>query len=94
MPSVTCSGSGSTVDDVAAHARAVAVDDAATNGTGMPGAANDTIVNARTSPSVGHVGLAERRAEARRARVAAVEEPRAAAVHSFATRCGSSPSTR
>ena len=31
---------------------------AATNGTGMPGAANDTMVNARTSPSVGDVDLA------------------------------------
>ena len=50
---------------------------AATNGTGMPGAASDTIVNARTSPLVATDDVAELGAEAVRARVAPVEVPRA-----------------
>jgi hypothetical protein len=66
----------------------------ATNGTGTPGAANATIVNARSSPVVGtatglnsvlsHAAHALRRSKNRAPQL----------VHSLARRWGSSPSTR
>ncbi len=66
----------------------------ATNGTGMPGAAKATMVNVRSVPSVGTStclnSVPEHEAQAlRRSKNRAPH-----AVHSFATRCGSSPSTR
>ena len=67
---------------------------AATKGTGIPGAANETMVKARTSPLVGTStflnSVASQAAQAlRRSKKRAPHE-----VHSLATRCGSSPSTR
>ena len=60
----------------------------------MPGAANDTIVNDRTSPSVAtrawRNSVPQQAAQAlRRSKNRAPHD-----VHSCATRCGSSPSTR
>ena len=66
----------------------------ATNGTGMPGAANDTMVNAVSSPSVAtsasRNSVPEQFAQAlRRSKKRAPH-----VVHSWATRWGASPSTR
>ena len=52
MPSVTCSGSGSTLIRLPRTLVPSQSTTAATNGTGTPGAANVTIVNERTSPWV------------------------------------------
>ena len=67
---------------------------AATNGTGMPGAAKDTMVNVRTSPVVAtsdnlNSVLPHEAQALRRSKKRAPQD-----VHSWATRCGSSPSTR
>jgi hypothetical protein len=66
----------------------------ATNGTGTPGDAKATMVNALSSPSLAigeslnsvakHAAQALRRSKNRAPQL----------VHSLATRCGSSPSTR
>ena len=74
----TCSGSGSTLMTLARTLVPSQSTTPATNGTGMPGAANATIVNACSSPSVATSTFRKSVAEARRARVAPVEEPGAA----------------
>ena len=66
----------------------------ATNGTGTPGAASDTMVNARTTPSVPMGALlnpvAPQAAQAlRRSKYRAPHD-----AHSFASKCGSPSSTR
>src|SRR4029453_5862343 len=51
IPSFTCSGLGSTFTTLPRTLVPSQSTTDAPNGTGIPGAANDTIVNARTSPS-------------------------------------------
>ena len=79
IPSVTCSGSGGVFDEVGAHAACRrSRRPPATNGTGMPGAASETIVNARTSPSVATSTSRNSVPKQPGARVAPVEVPGAA----------------
>ena len=90
-------GVGLDVDDVAAHARAVAVDDAGhERHRRRPGAAKATIVNVRTSPSVAIVDRRGTRCRSSAAQALRRSKKRAPqVVHSLATRWGSpSPSTR
>ena len=94
IPNVTCSGSAGTFTTFPRTLVPSQSTTAATKGTGMPGAANDTMVYARTAPSVatatGANAVPEHEAQAlRRSKNRAPH-----AVHSWATRCGSSPSTR
>ena len=94
MPRVTCSGSGSTLIRLARTLVPSQSTTAATKGTGTPGAAKATMVKARTSPAVAmstvlnsvfpQLAQALRRSKKRAPQ----------SVHSWATRCGSSPSTR
>src|SRR5262249_3128630 len=94
MPNVTWSGSGSVLMMLPRTLVPSQSMTPATNGTGTPGAANATIVYARSSPSVGtstarksvalHLAHALRRSKKRAPQL----------VHSLATRCGWSPSTR
>src|SRR5438874_5299107 len=67
---------------------------AATNGTGMPGAAIETMVNARTSPSVGTGAFSNDVPphEAHALRRSKYRAPHS--VHWLATRCGLSPNAR
>src|SRR5207302_10392137 len=94
MQSFTCSGSGVVLMTLARTLVPPQSMTDATNGTGMPGAAIDTIVNARSTPSLS-IGtlwnpVAPHDAHAlRRSKYRAPHE-----VHSFASRCGCSPNTR
>ena len=78
MPSWTWSGSGSVLMTLPRTLVPSQSTTPATKGTGTPGAANDTMVKLRSSPSVATVDLLELGAGARRAGVAPVEEPRPA----------------
>ena len=88
MPSKTCSGSGSTLMRLARTWVPPQSTTAATNGVGIPGAANATMVNARTVPSVAigtvansvakHLAHALRRSKYLEAQL----------THSCATKCG------
>src|SRR6187455_1371606 len=94
MPSETFAGSGSTLMMLPRELVPAQSTTAATNGTGTPGAANVTIVKARTVPSVGTSTLVnsvpKQPAHAlRRSKNVAPHE-----VHLLATRCGLSPRTR
>ncbi len=95
MPRCTCSGSGSTLTTLPRTLVPSQSTTAATKGTGTPGAAKATMVKARTSPSVGTGDLAELGAASSEAQALRRSKNRAPqVVHSLATRCGSSPSTR
>uniref|UniRef100_A0A6J7Q146 Unannotated protein n=1 Tax=freshwater metagenome TaxID=449393 RepID=A0A6J7Q146_9ZZZZ len=94
MPSFTCSGEGSTLVRVQRTLVPPQSTMADTNGTFTPGAAKVTMLNARSSPSVTMSTFLNKvpKQEAQALRRSKKRAPQP--VHSLATRCGLSPSTR